>query len=251
ERDDTGVEWLQLGNLGREIVPGERILIRAWRCLLRKRESGIEITAGPIIDNDGMHVRRTWGGSATLKAGRNPFRLDWFNSLRDMNLEMYGVVSNQTFSVSSNLWHETVDPLSGRTNYVPGLQAECYEGYWESVPDFELLQPVKTGVVSNFDLGFRTRDEMVGIRFTGFLEAPAEGTYAFRVRSDDGSLLFFGQPELTAVHLGSASAPAPTPGTHGQIMAGQTERRWTTIEGRAGFVVRKGRGLEFELRSDQ
>src|SRR4051812_21183970 len=168
-KDDTGVEWLQLGNFGTNIAPGERLLLRGWHCLLRKRDCGIEISQAPAIDNDGLHPRRTWGGNATLKAGRNPVRLDWFNYLHEFSLEVYGVVSNSTFALS-NLCHEVVDS-SGPTNYAPGLQVECYEGHWDAVPDFDLLQPVKVGVASNFDVGFRTRDEQVGLRFTGYVDA--------------------------------------------------------------------------------
>ncbi|HSU56284.1 MAG TPA: PA14 domain-containing protein, partial [Candidatus Dormibacteraeota bacterium] len=252
-QDDSGVEWLQLGNLGREILPGERVQIRWWHCLLRKRDAGIEICPGPVVDNDGLHMRRTWVGGINLKAGRNPFRLDWFNCLRDMNLEFSCLLSNKPLENfgASNLWHEVVDKSSGQTNLLPGLQAECFEGYWESVPDFELLQPVKTGVTTNFDLGFRTRDEMVGIRFTGYLDVPQDGTYTFRVRSDDGSLLFVGAQTLAANHIVFTKAPKPSFSFPGQLISSPLERRWTTIEGRVNFVSKKGRGLEFELRSDE
>ena len=63
------------------------------------------------------------------------------------------------------------------------------------MPDFNLLLPAKAGIVTNFDLKFRTHDEMVGIRYTGFFKAAYDGQHLFRTRSDDGSLLFFGGPE--------------------------------------------------------
>jgi signal transduction histidine kinase len=248
--DETGVELLEVGNFGREIVPGERLSIRGWYCLLRKREMGIELTAGPVADNDGLHVRRTWPGSVTLKAGQNPIILEWFNCLRDLLLETHCTISNQPVLLGgSNFWHEVVDPSTGQTNLLQGLQAECYEGYWESLPDFNLLQPVKVGVVRGFDVGFRTRDEMVGIRYTGYFNAPEAGRYDFRVRSDDGSLLFLVKPELPLITLSFTNVPPPAPGLFGEILRDPSDRRWTTIEGRAGFVSRNGKGLEFELRS--
>jgi signal transduction histidine kinase len=211
---------------------------------------GIELRAGAVSDNDGLHIHRTWPGSIPLKAGQNPITLEWFNCLRDLLLETQCTISNQPVLLGgSNFWHEVVDPSTGQTNLLPGLQAECYEGYWESMPDFNLLQPVKVGVVGDFDVGFRTRDEMVGIRYTGYFNAPEAGQYDFRVRSDDGSLLFVGKPELPLVTQGFTNVPPPTPAQFGEILRGPTDRRWATIEGRAGFVSRSGKGLEFELRS--
>jgi signal transduction histidine kinase len=152
--------------------------------------------------------------------------------------------------IPSNLWHAVVDS-SGRTNFLPGLVADCYEGYWEQVPDFSLLQPAKSGIVSNFDLGFKTRDDMVGIRFTGYLSVPRDGQYTVRVRSDDGSVLFLGKPEVTPVRVGATEAPKPQPGFYGERMESLNDRRWTTLEGRVGFVAKKGEGIEFDLHSDR
>ena len=252
-RDDSGVELLEMGDFEREIHPGERVRIQGDSCLLRKRDLGIEISTAPVVDNDGIHLRRTWGGSVVaLKAGQNPIRVEWFNHLREFNLEVLCEFSNtpsQSFG-PSNLWHAVADE-SGGTNFLPGLLAEDYEGYWETLPDFNLLQPAKVGIVTNFDLGFRTHDEMVGIRYTGFFKAPYDGQYQFRTRSDDGSLLFFGKPELPVIPAGLANLPVAPPAFYGDAMGSLSERRWVTIGGRVGFVSRNGRGLEFELRSDQ
>ena len=250
--DGTGVELLELGNFERQIVPGERIRLRGWYCLLRKRDMGIQISTGPVVDNDGIHIRRTWGGEATLKAGQNPMQLEWFNNLRELGLEMLYSVSNAPFQNvdPTNLWHAVVDE-SGHTNFLPGLSAEGYEGYWEAMPDFDLLQPVTTGIVTNFDLGLRTRDEMVGIRYTGYFNVPDGGRYKFRTRSDDGSLLFFGKAGLTPVRVGTSEVPVATPGFYGEAMGSLTDRRWLTIEGRVNLISQTGEGLEFEVRSDR
>ena len=250
--DKTGVELLEFGNLERAILPGERIRLQGYYDFFRKREMGIEVTTSPLVDNDGLHFRRTWSVPVTLKAGLVPLRLDWFNALRDFNLEVTCTLSNEPDKniISSNLWHAVADD-SGRTNFSPGLVAECYEGYWEAVPDFSLLEPQKRGITSNFDSGFKTRDEMVGMRFTGYLSVPQDGQYTVRVRSDDGSLLFLNKPEMTPIPLGPAEVPEPRPGFYGEKMESLNERRWTSLEGRVGFVAKKGRGVEFDLHSDR
>jgi signal transduction histidine kinase len=250
-RDETGTELLQIGNLEREIFPGERISIQGRGCLLRQREMGIEMLSGMVVDNDGLHMRRTWGGAANLKKGPIPVRLDWFNSMRELNLETFQFASNELpLNIeSSNLFHAVVDD-SGQTNLLPGLIAECYEGYWEAAPDFDLWKPAKTGIVTNFDIGFRTRQEAVAIRFTGFISIPRDGRYVFRVRSDDGSLFFLGKPELPCASIGRTNVPIPEPGVFSQTMNGLTERRWVEVEGRIRFAAEMGEGVGFDLSSD-
>jgi signal transduction histidine kinase len=250
--DASGVELLELGSFHRELRPGDKIRVQANVAFLRRRELGIELSLPPVVDNDGLHIRRTWGGEVTLKAGRHPLRVDWFNQLRDFGLEVSYSISNAPFQSieSSNLWHAQLDK-AGRTNFLQGLRAESFEGNWEMVPNFNLLPPVKTGGVTNFDTGFRSHDELVGIRFTGFFEAPRDGRYRFRTRSDDGSLLYFGETELTLTPVGSAPVPGASQRFYGTEMSRLSERRWVSVIGRVGFIIRKGRGLKFELRSGQ
>ena len=250
-RDASGIELLELGNLGRKIQPGEIVRLTGYYCLLRQRDFGLELSANPVVDNDGIHIRRTWGGEVSLKAGPNPIRVEWFNHLREFQLDVLYAVSNAPFQSmeAASLSHAVVD-AAGKTNYFTGLRAEVFEGYWEALPDFNLLQPVKVGVATGFDLGIRTHDEMVGIRYTGFFNAPHDGLYQFRTRSDDGSTLFFGPVELPITRVGFTNPPPPAAGFFDERMGSLAERRWLTISGRVGFVGQKGRGLEFELRSD-
>jgi hypothetical protein len=54
------------------------------------------------------------------------------------------------------------------------------------------LTPVKTGTVSDFNLGVRTQNDNFGIKYTGYIDVPYDGTYAFYTNSDDGSRLYIG-----------------------------------------------------------
>jgi signal transduction histidine kinase len=141
---------------------------------------------------------------------------------------------------------------AGVTNFLPGLRAECYEGSWETLPDFNLLQPVKSEVVTNFNLSIRSRDERVGIRYSGYLAVPRDVQYEFAVWSDDGSLLILGDPHVPVVSLGRTNAPTPKPARLlGADFRDLDERRWTVVEGRVGFVSRLGEGVRFDLGTDR
>jgi len=248
-QDETGVELLQLGGFDREISPGERIRICRSACRLRKREMGIEISALPVVNNDGLHSRRLGEGEVALRAGKIPLRLEWFNYWRAFALDVQWAISNQPPRLleGSHLWHAVVT-ASGTTNFLPGLQAECYEGSWEALPDFSLLQPVKAGQVTNFDLNFRSRDEGVGIRYSGFLDVPRGGRYRFVVWSDDGAALFLGDSRVPLVSLGRNDAPKAKPSKlMGTGITNLDERCWTVIEGSVSFVSREGEGARFDL----
>ena len=74
-----------------------------------------------------------------------------------------------------------------------GILLEAYLGQWDQLPDFDELEPTSAGSVPQFALhvgGGRTED--FALRFTGYIEAPADGLYTFYTNSDDGSRLYIG-----------------------------------------------------------
>jgi signal transduction histidine kinase len=247
--DASGVELLQLGDLQKDFQPGERIRIQSEFCLLRRRETGVQISTLPIVRNDGLHA---WTGvtrETFLRAGRIPVRLEWFNYWRQFGLEVLYSISNEPpHSIpATNLWHAVVDE-AGTTNFLPGLLAECFEGTWESLPDFNLLQSAKTAVVPNFDLGIKSRAERVGIRYSGYLDIPQDGRYRISLWSDDGSMLFLGDPRVPVLSLGRGGSPLTLQSEpSGAPFSNMDERRWIAVEGRVNFVTRMGTGLRFDL----
>jgi signal transduction histidine kinase len=250
-QDTTGVELLELGRRPEQLLPGEKIRIEGNRLWVRRRELGTQISSAPVVANDGLHRPKTVAGEVLLKAGRVPLELDWFNGFRSFALEVLYQPPNRPPQriPDSALWHVTPAQTLDVTNLAPALAVECYEGYWEQVPDFDLLPPVKTGITRSFDLGFRSRDEMVGLRYTGFFEVPTDGPYTFRVTSDDGSLFFLGPDRVSLSKVGAVPRPAAQAGLIGQAMDQLEERRWMRLTGRVSFISKRGAGLDLELRS--
>lgn len=87
---------------------------------------------------------------------------------------------------------ETRAPERNTEGLAPGLAFAYYEGDWNRVPDFAAETPVKTGTTPQFGLDERNREDLIGFRFTGYVEVPREGVYTFYTESDDGSLLYIG-----------------------------------------------------------
>ena len=252
-QDATGVALLQLGDLGRDIQPGERIRIRQDDCLLRKRDMGVEISASPLINNDGLHAWTALSAVTSLGEGMIPIRVDWFNYWRTLGLDVVWASEHETleYIADSNLWHAVISE-SGTTNFMPGLRAEFFEGSWDAMPDFNLLKPVNVCVATNIDLRFRPHDERVGVRFSGYLQVSRAGTYQFSLGSDDGSLLFLGDSTARVIKLGRTNVPpARSVKLQNSDFNDLGERHWITIEGRVGFVSRSGEGLMFDLGTDR
>jgi arylsulfatase A-like enzyme len=67
------------------------------------------------------------------------------------------------------------------------VDADAYEGSWPWVPDFDALTPARTSRSAGLDLAARTRDENIGIKFSGYIQAPAAGEYTFCITSDSGA----------------------------------------------------------------
>lgn len=78
-----------------------------------------------------------------------------------------------------------------------GLMAEIFNGSFKQVADLAKLTPTVRGAVRSLDLAAalatltkKKTDSVVGVRFSGQIEAPRDGTYKFWITSDDGSKLF-------------------------------------------------------------
>jgi len=61
---------------------------------------------------------------------------------------------------------------------------------WSAMPNFAALTPVSTGAVNGLDLTPRRRRNGYAFNYTGYLEVPSNGLYAFTLNSDAGSKLY-------------------------------------------------------------
>jgi len=82
------------------------------------------------------------------------------------------------------------------TNLIPGLNYSYFEGDWDNLPDFTQLEPVKKGIIENFNFSPRKQVEYFGFTYEGYIEIPQSGVYAFYTDSDDGSRLFIGDERI-------------------------------------------------------
>lgn len=72
----------------------------------------------------------------------------------------------------------------------PNMRYQVYHGEWGALPEFDKLTPKKEGESRGLDLGVAEMTSNFAIRFDGYLHIEHEGSYIFRIGSDDGSRLF-------------------------------------------------------------
>jgi len=230
-KDGSGVEEVQMDLRGVPVKAGQTVELTGRATIM---PSGANLRLGPlgpVVDNDGVHIMVEKSGSVYLTAGRNPFRLEWFNGVEKYGLKVEfegpGLPRGQ---IPDNALFRGAD---GGEN---GLDYVCVEAPSEMLPDFDLAAPLKRGTTTNLDLSVITQPERVALCFTGFLNVPRDGSYTFYTTSDDGSRLFVGRPMLQLTITGQAALPAP-----------QIGGPWTQLEGKATFVSRRRDGVNVEL----
>jgi hypothetical protein len=84
------------------------------------------------------------------------------------------------------------------TNALQGLEYKAYAGSWPGIPDFTTLTPTKSGTTTNFIHSVAGLTSNYAMRFTGYLEAPADGIYTLFSNSDDASNVYIGTTLVVA-----------------------------------------------------
>lgn len=78
----------------------------------------------------------------------------------------------------------------------PGLHYDYYERFFVSAEDLDLVDPVASGTVSDFNISTLKRESYFGFKFDGYIRVPKDGIYTFFLKSNDGSRLYLDNNEL-------------------------------------------------------
>jgi signal transduction histidine kinase len=243
--DNSGGLMLKMDWLDQPLRIGQRLSLTGAATFMNAGNIFKIGVDGMVVDDDGLHPMAEKSGAVFLKAGKIPICVDCFNGKGDFGLDVNYEgpdLPRRELSASELFRH------SGKTvNWVKGLDYCCYEGLWNELPDFNELIPAKTGITDNFNLNVRTRDEGIGLEFTGFFEAPRSGIYKFYLSSDDGSRLSLGQPDVRLVLLGQDELPAPRRVFIGQMLNETQDGSWSQIEGKVAQIRAEQNNVRLEL----
>jgi len=148
----------------------------------------IEINITPL--KAGFSLRYTLDGSdPTIDSpvAQIPVRLTETTKVTARSFRDGKAVSPASQKIFTKVTPRTAKSLE---NLQPGLEFGYFEGTWKVLPNFKILEALKHGITPQFNLAPRLQDENFGMQFTGFIQIPEDGMYAFYTDSDDGSQLF-------------------------------------------------------------
>ena len=250
-RDASGTEELEMDLHGQLLQAGQVVKLEG-NSTITARGAGYQLgSVGPVVDDDGIHIMTEKSGAIYLNAGFHSICVDWFNGLEKYGLEVdsQGPLLSRQKIPDAALFRPRTN-ANNKVDFVSGLNYACYPADEEILPDFQQLNVLKAGIVSNFDLSVMTRPEHVGLEFTGYLQIPRDGLYTFFLTSDDGSRLFIGTRTLTLKVVGSVELPTPQPMVVGQALSEGRGYKRVKVSGKITFVSESKDGWELELVSE-
>ena len=248
-RDDSGAELLETEPPLEPLQAGDLVTVEG----IGSREgTGAARRLGSMVllNNDGVHGLEEKAGTVVLTAGKHPLRVGWFTRDTPPLLEVWyegpGVPRQKI--PRGALFRREPNPDGGGHRWVEGLDYRAYEGEWWQLPEFRYWAPARLGTATNFDLALRTRDQYVGLSFSGCIEIPRDGRYTFSTVSDGGSRLYLQLLRVRTVR--HAAPPEPELVPPGQSLPQSADSQWAALEGLVTFAARAGRpGWELELSS--
>jgi signal transduction histidine kinase len=249
--DDTGNAGIKL-DLERFSFLKTRQRIRI-KGLAHLGKGQVSLLPMKLIDNDGLHGAQEASGRLYLTQGLHPFRLSYFQFIREQVLKVeYEGPDTSRRTLPREAFFHVANPDEEEMRCEPGLNFDYYEGFWDGVPDFRQLEPIKSGIAETIGLDLRRQDNDFAFRFAGLLKIEQPGKYVFYLISDDGSQLFL-QEVPTSVEIlsrnGSGPSEAAQPLDPGLPLSTGDDYMWSSVEGTVDFIGRTRRGWTWEISS--
>ncbi|MEI6140512.1 MAG: GH92 family glycosyl hydrolase [Mariniphaga sp.] len=142
----------------------------------------------------------TDGSRPTDKSFRytKPVLLDKTTNLRFVSYQS-GVLPSLPVSVKvTKLEFENYQNFEGNGKFSKGLNYKYYQAQVMDPDDLDKLTPIETGIIPNFTIDHRKREDYFGYVFSGFLDVPKDGIYTFSIKVNDRCTFFLdGKPFLS------------------------------------------------------
>jgi hypothetical protein len=175
-----------------------------------------DVNTPALVNNDGSHGAQSVSGTVNIPAaGLYPVAITFF--------ENSGGQSMQVYWSGPGLSRQQIPDAAFTPALAPqpagGLNYAYYEGDFNTLPDYNMLTPVKTGTSANTNISVRTPgvNDHFAFKWDGFINIPTAGVYTFETISDDGSKVYFNMPYSvngnSLVNNDGVHAPASATGT--------------------------------------
>lgn len=150
-------------------------------------------------DDSEAEIRYTTDGSRPVKESAlytQPVVVDKTTEIRFASFKN-GVLPSLPVSVVVNkLQFEDFTNYEGKENFRKGLEYKYFEVHVLEPEELGKYTPVETGIMENFTLAKRKREDYFGYIWSGFLEIPRDGIYTFSIKVNDKCVLYIDGKEF-------------------------------------------------------
>ncbi|MBN2091192.1 family 20 glycosylhydrolase [candidate division KSB1 bacterium] len=156
-----------------------------WEQIVAYNDTTIELKNELKNSRIAYTIDNTEPNSGALRYS-NPLQITKTIRIKARTITYYGRMSHVLTS--------TINVINKDKN---GLSFDYFEGQWDSLPDFDQVQPKHTGKAFTFNVDkIKQQDENFALQFKGFIEIPISGEYTFYLISDDGGKFFINDSEV-------------------------------------------------------
>jgi alpha-L-arabinofuranosidase len=142
----------------------------------------IESATGQILTGDKLNAHNTFENP-------NEVVIKSFSDLKNSGKSLEVNIPPHSVVVIELTGQMEIAKATEVKNLEPGLVYKYFEGSWQSLPNFDLLTPLKTGIMKGLAFPAGVAEDNFGLDFLGYIKIPSNGFYDFYLVSDDGSKL--------------------------------------------------------------
>ena len=108
-----------------------------------------------------------------------------------------GMLPSAPVSVKLNkLEFENLTNYEGKGSFKKGLNYKYYHAHVMEENDLDKLTPIETGIIPNFTIEQRKREDYIGYIYSGYLDVPKDGIYTFSIKVNDKCTLYMDGKEF-------------------------------------------------------
>lgn len=145
-------------------------------------------------DTEGASIYYTMDGTEPTEASAVYSVPFWISNSVELKYKAYKKGVEPSTTVVSEL--KKAESIAASDNISSGIQYKYYDGVFRSIWDFEKETPESEGVIPDFNLEKRLRNEWFAMELSGLIDIPEDGEYTFYLNSDDGGQLSINGNEL-------------------------------------------------------
>lgn len=141
-----------------------------------------------VVDHDGLHGNSAKSGEIFLIPGIYDLQVEYFEKTGGQALQVSYKAEGGIFSPipADGVLVETAIERTESTEF----NYQVYEGDFNLLPDFSRLTPVATGISDKITLDVVEPTDYYAVVFSNHIYVSVEGTYEFRLLSNEGSKLY-------------------------------------------------------------